>query len=50
VLRAEGLIAEAPAADQEPVTLREKLFGQKYTLDGHPATAHRTKHLSEAAR
>jgi hypothetical protein len=48
VLRAEGLIAEAPAADQEPVTLREKLFGQKYTLDGHPATAHRTARLAPA--
>ena len=49
-LRAQGLVAPARAEDQEPVTLREKLFGQKYTLDGHPATAQRAKHLSEAAR
>jgi FMN-dependent oxidoreductase (nitrilotriacetate monooxygenase family) len=49
-LRAQGLIAPAPAADQEPVTLREKFFGQKYTLDGHPATAERAKRLSETAR
>ena len=50
-LRAQGLVAPERPEDQEPVTLREKLFpGHKYTLDGHPATAHRTKHLSEAAR
>jgi FMN-dependent oxidoreductase (nitrilotriacetate monooxygenase family) len=50
-LRAQGIVAPERPEDQEPVTLREKLFpGHKYTLDGHPATAHRTKHLSEAAR
>jgi FMN-dependent oxidoreductase (nitrilotriacetate monooxygenase family) len=49
-LRAQGIIAPARPEDQEPVTLREKLFGQKYTLDGHPATAQRAAHLSEAAR
>jgi FMN-dependent oxidoreductase (nitrilotriacetate monooxygenase family) len=49
-LRAQGIIAPARAEDQDPVTLREKLFGQKYTLDGHPATAQRAKHLSDAAR
>ena len=48
-LRAQGLIAPAPAADQEPVTLREKLFGQKHTLDGHPATGHRTARLAPAS-
>lgn len=49
-LRAQGIVAPARPEDQEPVTLREKLFGQKYTLDGHPATAQRAAHLSEAAR
>jgi FMN-dependent oxidoreductase (nitrilotriacetate monooxygenase family) len=49
-LRAQGIIAPARAEDQEPVTLREKLFGQKYTLDGHPATAQRARNLSDAAR
>ena len=49
VLRAEGLIAPARAEDAEPTTLREKLFGQKYTADGHPATAHRTARLAAAA-
>ncbi|MHC6591324.1 LLM class flavin-dependent oxidoreductase [Arthrobacter sp. C152] len=49
-LRAQGLIAPVRPEDEEPVTLREKLFGQKYTLDGHPATAQRTKNLSDAAR
>jgi alkanesulfonate monooxygenase SsuD/methylene tetrahydromethanopterin reductase-like flavin-dependent oxidoreductase (luciferase family) len=49
-LRAQGLIAPERAEDQEPVTLREKLFGQKYTLEGHPATAQRTTHLTEATR
>ena len=49
-LRAQGIIAPARAEDQEPVTLREKLFGQKYTLDGHPATIERARHLSDAAR
>lgn len=49
-LRAQGIIAPARTEDQEPVTLREKLFGQKYTLDGHPATAQRARHLSDAAR
>ena len=49
-LRAEGLVAAERSEDQEPVTLREKLFGQKYTLDGHPATAQRAKHLSDATR
>jgi FMN-dependent oxidoreductase (nitrilotriacetate monooxygenase family) len=48
-LRAQGIIAPVRSEDQEPVTLREKFFGQKYTLDGHPATAQRAKHLSEAA-
>ena len=49
-LRAQGIVAPARAEDQEPVTLREKLFGQKYTLAGHPATAQRAKHLRDAAR
>jgi len=49
-LRAQGLIAPLRAETDEPVTLREKLFGQKYTLDGHPATAQRARHLSDAAR
>lgn len=49
-LRAQGIIAPSRTEDQEPVTLREKLFGQKYTLDGHPATAQRARHLSDAAR
>ena len=49
-LRDQGLVAPERSEDQEPVTLREKLFGQKYTLDGHPATAERAKHLSEATR
>jgi hypothetical protein len=35
---------------EEPVTLREKFFGQKYTLAGHPATEHRTAQLAAAAR
>ncbi|WP_314192191.1 LLM class flavin-dependent oxidoreductase [uncultured Arthrobacter sp.] len=48
-LRAQGLCAPAPAADQEPVTLREKFFGQKHTLDGHPATGHRTARLAPAS-
>ncbi|HKU35238.1 MAG TPA: LLM class flavin-dependent oxidoreductase [Paenarthrobacter sp.] len=48
-LRAQGLIAPTGNQEQEPVTLREKLFGQKYTLEGHPATAHRAKHLAPAA-
>jgi FMN-dependent oxidoreductase (nitrilotriacetate monooxygenase family) len=49
-LRAQGLVSPARTEDQEPVTLREKLFGQKYTLEGHPATGHRAQHLSDAAR
>jgi len=49
-LRAQGLIAPLRAENDKPVTLREKLFGQKYTLDGHPATAQRARHLSDAAR
>ncbi|MEO8282272.1 MAG: LLM class flavin-dependent oxidoreductase [Pseudarthrobacter sp.] len=49
-LRAQGVIAEKRDEDREPVTLREKIFGQKYTLEGHPATAQRTKNLSETAR
>lgn len=49
-LRAQGIVAPARAGDQEPVTLREKFFGQKYTLDGHPATAQRAQHLSNATR
>lgn len=50
VLRAQGLVSPARAEGQEPVTLREKLFGQKRTLDSHPATAHRARHLAAAAR
>ena len=46
----DAVVAPARPADQEPVTLREKLFGQKYTLDGHPATAQRAKHLNDANR
>ena len=49
-LRAQGIIAPVRDENQAPVTLREKLFGQKYTLDGHPATAQRAQHLSDAAR
>lgn len=49
-LRAQGLIAPPRAEADEPITLREKLFGQKYTLDGHPATAQRARHLSDASR
>lgn len=49
-LRAQGIVGPACPEDQKPVTLREKLFGQKYTLDGHPATAQRAKHFSDAAR
>jgi FMN-dependent oxidoreductase (nitrilotriacetate monooxygenase family) len=48
-LRAQGIVAPARSADQEPVTLREKLFGQKHTLDSHPATVHRAAHLAPAA-
>jgi long-chain alkane monooxygenase len=49
-LRAQGIIATVRDENREPVTLREKLFGQKYTLDGHPATARRAKNLSDASR
>ena len=50
-LRAQGLVSPARAENQEPSTLREKLFpGHKYTLDGHPATAERAKRLSDASR
>lgn len=49
-LRAQGLIAPARNGNEEPVTLREKLFGQKYTPEGHPATAQRARNLSDAAR
>ena len=49
-LRAQGIIAPVRDENQAPVTLREKLFGQKYTLEGHPATAQRAQHLSDAAR
>lgn len=49
-LRAEGLVSPARVGEQEPVTLREKLFpGHKYTLESHPATAHRAGHLTAAA-
>jgi FMN-dependent oxidoreductase (nitrilotriacetate monooxygenase family) len=43
-LRRQGLAAEAPGSTDAQLTLREKLYGsgQKYTLPGHPATAHRT--------
>jgi long-chain alkane monooxygenase len=49
-LRAQGIVAPERPEDQEPVTLREKLFGQKHTLDGHPATAQRAGNLSQTAR
>ncbi|MFK0006553.1 LLM class flavin-dependent oxidoreductase [Paenarthrobacter sp. NPDC090520] len=47
-LRAQGLIAPLRDHERDAVTLRETLFGQKYTLDGHPATGHRTQHLAPA--
>ena len=51
VLREQGLVSPARPEDQEPVTLREKLFpGHKYTLDAHPATGYRARRLSEAGR
>ena len=49
-LRAQGIVSPVRAADQQPTTLREKLFpGHKYTLDSHPATEHRTKRLTSAS-
>ncbi|MFI2565211.1 LLM class flavin-dependent oxidoreductase [Paenarthrobacter sp. NPDC018779] len=45
-LRAQGLIAPLRDQERDAVTLRETLFGRKYTLDGHPATAHRAQHLA----
>ena len=48
VLREQGLVSPARQANQEPVTLREKLYpGHKRTLDSHPASAHRAKHSAE---
>ncbi|MCU1566369.1 MAG: 5,10-methylene tetrahydromethanopterin reductase [Pseudarthrobacter sp.] len=50
-LRAQGIVSPARAKDQEPTTLREKLFpGHRYTLDGHPATKLRTERLTGANR
>ena len=51
VLREEGLASPARAVDQEPVTMREKLFpGHKRTLDAHPASAHRAKLSPQSPR
>lgn len=46
-LRAQGVVSPARSENEVPVTLREKLFpGHKYTLDTHPATAHRARSLT----
>lgn len=51
VLREQGLVSPARAVDQEPVTMREKLFpGHKRTLDAHPASAHRAKLSPQSPR
>ena len=51
VLRDHGLVSPARQANQEPVTLREKLYpGHKRTLDTHPASAYRTKQSAETTR
>ena len=43
-LRAQGLVSPQRAADQQPVTMREKLFpGHTRTLDTHPASAYRAQ-------
>jgi FMN-dependent oxidoreductase (nitrilotriacetate monooxygenase family) len=51
VLRDHGLVAPARQANQEPVTLREKLYpGHKRTLDSHPASAYRAKQGAATTR
>jgi alkanesulfonate monooxygenase SsuD/methylene tetrahydromethanopterin reductase-like flavin-dependent oxidoreductase (luciferase family) len=51
VLQEQGLVAPARAADQEPVTMREKLYpGHKRTLDTHPAAAFRAKQTPPSPR
>jgi long-chain alkane monooxygenase len=51
VLRDHGLVSPARQANQEPVTLREKLYpGHKRTLDTHPASAYRTKQSTGTTR
>jgi FMN-dependent oxidoreductase (nitrilotriacetate monooxygenase family) len=51
VLRDHGLVSQARPANQEPVTLREKLYpGHKRTLNTHPASAYRTKPSAETTR
>jgi FMN-dependent oxidoreductase (nitrilotriacetate monooxygenase family) len=43
-LRAQGIVSPARPADQEPLTLRERLFpGHTRTLDAHPASAFRAQ-------
>ena len=50
-LRAQGLISPARAEDQEPVTLREKLFPARSTRwTATPRRQQRAKHLSDASR
>ncbi|WP_211878271.1 LLM class flavin-dependent oxidoreductase [Pseudarthrobacter albicanus] len=49
-LRRQELVSGIRAEDQRPLTLREKLngTGHRHTLEGHPATGHRARHLSAA--
>ncbi|MET3812206.1 LLM class flavin-dependent oxidoreductase [Arthrobacter sp. UYEF3] len=49
-LRRQELVSGIRAEGQQPLTLREKLngTGHRHTLEGHPATGHRTRHLSAA--
>ncbi|MET3164798.1 UNVERIFIED_ORG: FMN-dependent oxidoreductase (nitrilotriacetate monooxygenase family) [Arthrobacter sp. UYEF10] len=49
-LRRQELVSGIRADDQQPLTLREKLNGDghRHTLEGHPATGHRARHLSTA--
>lgn len=45
-LRAQGIVSPARPDNQEPVTLREKLYpGHTRTLDAHPASAYRAQRL-----
>ncbi|UOT03223.1 LLM class flavin-dependent oxidoreductase [Rhodococcus opacus] len=45
-LRAQGIVSPARPENQEPVTLREKLYpGHKRTLEAHPASAYRAQRL-----
>ncbi|MCO4255970.1 LLM class flavin-dependent oxidoreductase [Pseudarthrobacter cellobiosi] len=48
-LRAQGIVSPARSENQEPVTLREKLYpGHKHTLGAHPATTYRPQRLTPA--